>query len=81
MPGRLITNNALIAMEIFHSMKYHPRSENGAIAMKLDMSKAYDIMEWGFLRKLYITDYGFRWELGRSYHGLRFYCLLLFHHQ
>ena len=55
MPGRLIIDNALMAMEVLHSMKNRNRSRKGTIAMELDMSKAYDGVEWGFLRKLLLT--------------------------
>ncbi|XP_021736564.1 uncharacterized protein LOC110703122 [Chenopodium quinoa] len=48
-PGRLITDNALIAMELFHTMKKRSKGRKGTIALKLDMSKAYDRVEWGFL--------------------------------
>ena len=54
-PGRQITDNALIAMELFHTMKYRNKCRRGVIAMKLDMSKAYDRVEWGFLKKLLLT--------------------------
>lgn len=52
---RLIIDNALIALELFYTMKKRNRSRKGVIAMKLDMSKAYDRVEWGFLRKLMLT--------------------------
>lgn len=52
MPDRLIIDNALIAIEIFHTMKSRQKGRCGTIALKLDMSKAYDRVEWGFLRKL-----------------------------
>lgn len=48
-PGRLITDNALIAFEIFHFMKSN-KSKKGSFAFKLDMSKAYDRVDWSFLR-------------------------------
>ncbi|XP_057249417.1 uncharacterized protein LOC130590851 [Beta vulgaris subsp. vulgaris] len=54
-PGRMISDNSLIALEIFHTMKRRNNSRKGLIAMKLDMSKAYDRVEWGFLRKLLLT--------------------------
>ncbi|XP_021733398.1 uncharacterized protein LOC110700199 [Chenopodium quinoa] len=53
--GRLITDNALITLELFHTMKKRSRSRKGSIALKRDMSKVYDQVEWGFLRKLLLT--------------------------
>ena len=51
-PKRLITDNALIAFEIFHSMKRKGEGKEGSIALKLDMKKAYDRVEWSFLEKV-----------------------------
>ncbi|XP_021750437.1 uncharacterized protein LOC110716111 [Chenopodium quinoa] len=63
-PGRLITDNALIALEISHTMKNMSKSKKWTIAMKLDMSKAYDKVEWGFLRKLLLTmGFDGRWKI------------------
>ena len=50
--GHLIIGNVMIALEDFHSMKHRHRSRKGTISMKLDMSKAYERVEWGFMRKL-----------------------------
>lgn len=44
-PGYLITDNILVVFELFHHMK-HLRSAEEGLAMKLDMSKAYDKFEW-----------------------------------
>ncbi|XP_050222264.1 uncharacterized protein LOC126672356 [Mercurialis annua] len=41
-PGRLTTDNAIIAFEVFHSMKDRIKSKKGVAALKLDMSKVYD---------------------------------------
>jgi len=50
-PGRLITDNVLIAYEIFHSM-LNQSHRNRSMAIKIDMSKVYDRVEWPFLRKV-----------------------------
>ena len=51
-PGRLITDNAMVAFEIFHGMKRRGDGKGGSMAFKLDMSKAYDRVEWSFLERV-----------------------------
>ena len=41
-----------MAFETLHHMKIKKRGKEGYMAMKLDMSKAYDRMEWIFLESL-----------------------------
>ncbi|XP_074318473.1 secreted RxLR effector protein 78-like [Silene latifolia] len=53
-PGRLITDNILIAFEMFHYMK-NSRHTEGHMAIKLDMAKAYDRVDWSFLRRVLDT--------------------------
>ncbi|XP_074315639.1 uncharacterized protein LOC141651843 [Silene latifolia] len=50
-PGRAITDNVLIAFELFHFMK-NSRHGDGFMAIKLDMAKAYDRVEWAFLERV-----------------------------
>ena len=49
---RLITNNILIAFESLHYMKTSSSGKEGFMTLKLDMSKAYDRVEWSFLEKI-----------------------------
>ncbi|XP_042969115.1 uncharacterized protein LOC122301804 [Carya illinoinensis] len=62
LPGRLITDNVMVAYEALHTMKTRQKGRIGSMALKLDISKAYDRIEWGFLeaimRKL---GFGERW--------------------
>ena len=47
--SHLISNNILVAFESLHSMQNHRSSKEGYMAIKLDMSKTYDRVEWSFL--------------------------------
>ena len=40
--GKVITDNVLMAFETLHYMKHHQTGKSGFMALKLDMSKAYD---------------------------------------
>ena len=48
--GQLIIDNVLVAYESLHTMHTRLRGHQGFIVIKLDMSKAYDRVDWGFLK-------------------------------
>lgn len=47
----LIMDNAIVAFEIFHSLQNHP-PKHPSMAIKLDMRKAFDRVEWNYLESL-----------------------------
>jgi hypothetical protein len=51
-PGQLITDNILLAYECTHFMQNKRSGAQGSVAIKLDMSKAYDWVEWHFLEDM-----------------------------
>ncbi|CAM8905799.1 unnamed protein product [Rhodiola kirilowii] len=61
-PGRLISDNILAAHELIHFIGTRGRQRVGYCSLKLDMTKAYDRIEWDFLEAMQ-TKMGFpdRW--------------------
>ena len=47
--GHLIIDNVLVAFETPHTMHSRKKSKTGSLALKLDVSKAYDRVEWPLL--------------------------------
>lgn len=50
-PGRLIMDNSLLAFECFHFIQKNKHQNKAACAYKLDLSKAYDRVDWVFLEQ------------------------------
>ncbi|XP_026417238.1 uncharacterized protein LOC113312716 [Papaver somniferum] len=49
-PGRDIHDNIIVAHEMIHTMK-HKAGHSGTMALKLDISKAFDRIEWPFFAR------------------------------
>lgn len=47
--GQAITNNVLVTHEILHYLKLSKVSKRGSMAIKTNMNKIYNRIEWGFL--------------------------------
>ena len=69
--SRLITDNILIAFGTLHHMKTSCFGKSGYMALKLDMSKTYDRVEWIFLEKI-LLKLGF-FDCGVHHYGDIFY--------
>lgn len=51
-PDRLIIDNVLMAFELMHYLNHKAFDKDGYMVAKLDMSKAFDKVEWGFIQKM-----------------------------
>uniref|UniRef100_A0A2N9HN71 Reverse transcriptase domain-containing protein n=1 Tax=Fagus sylvatica TaxID=28930 RepID=A0A2N9HN71_FAGSY len=50
--GRQITDNVAVAFELMHALRSRRKGKVSQMAIKLDMSKAYDRVEWTFLERV-----------------------------
>ena len=48
MPSRLVTDNALVAYKCLHTIRKQ-KSKKVFFALKIDMMKAYDRVDWSYL--------------------------------
>lgn len=60
--GRSVLDNAMAAIEIIHYMKSKVKGILGDVALKLDISKAYDKIDWSYLKRVMIKmGFSDRW--------------------
>ena len=51
-PKRAISDNVLITHEVLHYLKTSKAQTHCSMAIKTDMSKAYDMLEWSFIQEV-----------------------------
>lgn len=56
-PQRQSRDNIIVAQEIFHSM-HNKKGKKGWLAIKIDLEKAYDRLNWDFIKET-LVDIGF----------------------
>ena len=60
-PGRHITDNIIVAQEMLHKFK-SSKGKKGFVAWKIDLSKAYDRLNWNFIRNV-LREIGIRGQI------------------
>ncbi|XP_074344601.1 uncharacterized protein LOC141683748 [Apium graveolens] len=57
--GRLLKDNAIIAYEVNHYIQRKTQGKYGVAGLKIDVSKAFDRVEWGFIENM-LVKFGFQ---------------------
>lgn len=52
---RLITDNTMVSCEIFHHLRKASKRKRRMVGIKLDMEKAYDMLDWNFIKHTLIN--------------------------
>lgn len=69
--GMQILDNVMISFECLHSLREKTKGKNGLMALKLNISKVYDRVEWSFLTSI-MNKMGFsQWWIDRIMNYLR----------
>lgn len=50
--GRSIHDNIVAAFELIHAMKRNTKKKKGNVALKIDISKAFDRLRWDFVQAM-----------------------------
>ena len=68
-PGRMITDNAIIAFECLHAIQHCNDRRGEFCAYKLDLAKAYDRVDWTYIEKA-VEKLGFEREMDFMGNGM-----------
>lgn len=55
MPNRLITDNVCMIFKTIHNLKNRRSGDLGYCALKIDISKAYDRVDWNYLNAMLLA--------------------------
>ena len=67
----------LVAFELMHYLDHKREGKDSFMAVKLDMSKVYDKVEWVFIEKI-MERMGFHKKMDKHDHAMYLYCVIFY---